>query len=99
VNFYNCAVPGVARARPEEPVGERSTPVRGRLRRRRRRQLPRGQRLTLRLLGYEREELLALRILDIAVNESAAADFEAMQRTGTRAGRRGSGARTARSSR
>ena len=39
------------------------------------------------LLGYEREELLALRVADVAVNETAAADFEAMQRRGTHAGR------------
>ena len=38
------------------------------------------------LLGYEREELLALRVTDVAVNEGAAADYEAMQRTGRRIG-------------
>ena len=39
------------------------------------------------LLGYDREELLALRVTDVAVNPSAAADFEAMQRQGTHTGR------------
>jgi PAS domain S-box-containing protein len=38
------------------------------------------------LLGYDREELLALHVADVAVNPSAAADFEAMQREGNRAG-------------
>ena len=38
------------------------------------------------LLGYDREELLALRVADVAVNESAAADFETMQRQGTNTG-------------
>ena len=39
------------------------------------------------LLGYDREELLALRVTDVAVNPSAAADFEAIQRQGTHTGR------------
>ncbi len=38
------------------------------------------------LLGYEREELLLLRVLDVAVNDGAASDFEVLQRTGTRSG-------------
>ena len=38
------------------------------------------------LLGYDREELLALRVTDVAVNESAAADFEEMQRQGRHVG-------------
>jgi PAS domain S-box-containing protein len=38
------------------------------------------------VLGYDREELLALRVTDVAVNASAAADFEAMQRQGSRTG-------------
>jgi PAS domain S-box-containing protein len=38
------------------------------------------------LLGYDREELLALRVTDVAVNASAAADFELMQRQGSRTG-------------
>ena len=38
------------------------------------------------LLGYDREELLALRVADVAVNEGAAEDFEAMRRQGSRTG-------------
>ena len=32
------------------------------------------------LLGYEREELLALRVTDVAVNDGAAEDYEEMRR-------------------
>jgi PAS domain S-box-containing protein len=38
------------------------------------------------LLGYEREELLALRVRDVAGNEEASAHFAAMLQTGERAG-------------
>ena len=38
------------------------------------------------LLGYEREDLLALRVGDVAVNESAADDYEALRRQRSRAG-------------
>ena len=38
------------------------------------------------LLGYDREELLLLRLTDVAVNEGAAADFEALRRAGNRTG-------------
>ena len=38
------------------------------------------------LLGYEREELLALRVPDVAADADAAAHFEKMLRTGKRAG-------------
>ena len=38
------------------------------------------------LLGYDREELLALRVTDVAVNEGAAADYAAMQRQGRHGG-------------
>jgi PAS domain S-box-containing protein len=38
------------------------------------------------LLGYDREELLALRVTDVAVNAGAAADFEVMQRQGRHTG-------------
>jgi PAS domain S-box-containing protein len=38
------------------------------------------------LLGYEREELLALRVGDVAVNRGAADDFEALRRQGRRTG-------------
>ena len=38
------------------------------------------------LLGYEREELLALQVPDLAGDEEASAHFEAMVRTGKRAG-------------
>jgi PAS domain S-box-containing protein len=38
------------------------------------------------LLGYDREELLLLRVLDVAVNAGAAADFESMQRGGSASG-------------
>ena len=37
-------------------------------------------------LGYEREELLALRVGDVAVNPGAADDFETMVRNGKHAG-------------
>ena len=40
------------------------------------------------LLGYEREELLALRVGDVAVNQGAADDFEALRRLGAPYGRR-----------
>jgi PAS domain S-box-containing protein len=39
------------------------------------------------LLGYEREELLALRVPEVAVEESAAAEWDAMLRSGERTGR------------
>jgi PAS domain S-box-containing protein len=32
------------------------------------------------LLGYERDELLALRVTDVAVNDSAVADYRGLQR-------------------
>ena len=38
------------------------------------------------LLGYDREELLSLRVPDVAVNEAAAADFETLQRLGEHTG-------------
>ena len=38
------------------------------------------------LLGYEREELLLLRVTDVAVNAGAAEDYEALQRSGNRSG-------------
>ena len=38
------------------------------------------------LLGYDREELLTLRVPDVAVNETAAADYETLQRTGEHTG-------------
>jgi PAS domain S-box-containing protein len=38
------------------------------------------------LLGYDREELLLIRVPDVAVNDGAAADYEALQRGGTLAG-------------
>ena len=38
------------------------------------------------LLGYEREELLLLRVTDVAVNEGAAADYQELQRGGSRSG-------------
>jgi PAS domain S-box-containing protein len=38
------------------------------------------------LLGYTREELLELRVADVAVNEGASADYGEMQRAGTHAG-------------
>jgi PAS domain S-box-containing protein len=38
------------------------------------------------LLGYEREELLRLRVTDVAVNEGADEDFEQMVRNGSHAG-------------
>ena len=38
------------------------------------------------LLGYDREELLRLKVTDVAVDERAAADYEALQRSGTLAG-------------
>jgi PAS domain S-box-containing protein len=38
------------------------------------------------LLGYNREELLAMRITDVARGEAAAAAFEAMRATGTSVG-------------
>ena len=38
------------------------------------------------LLGYEREELLALRVGDVAVNQGAADDYEALRRLGRRTG-------------
>ena len=38
------------------------------------------------LLGYDREELLLLRVTDIAINEGAAADYEALQRGGALSG-------------
>jgi len=39
------------------------------------------------LLGYDRAELLELRVTDVAVNETAAADYGTMRREGTSAGR------------
>jgi PAS domain S-box-containing protein len=38
------------------------------------------------LLGYERDELLALRVTDVAVNASAGDDYAAMRRDGTGTG-------------
>jgi PAS domain S-box-containing protein len=38
------------------------------------------------LLGYEREELLALRVSDVAVNDGAADDYETLIRSGTKHG-------------
>jgi len=38
------------------------------------------------LLGYEREELLALHVSAVAVNEGAEADYETMRRTGEHTG-------------
>jgi PAS domain S-box-containing protein len=38
------------------------------------------------LLGYTRDELLALRLGDVAVNPSAQEDFDEMRRTGMHAG-------------
>ena len=38
------------------------------------------------MLGYDREELLALRVRDVAGNEEAAADFEQMKRDGIHTG-------------
>ena len=38
------------------------------------------------LLGYDREELLLLRVADVAVNDDAAADYEALLKTGAGAG-------------
>ncbi len=38
------------------------------------------------LLGYDREELLRLRVTDVAVNDAAAADYEALQRGGSPSG-------------
>lgn len=38
------------------------------------------------LLGYEREELLALRVTDVAVNAGAADDYEAMRLRGSHTG-------------
>ena len=38
------------------------------------------------LLGYDREELLLLRVTDVAVNESAVADYREMRRAGTSSG-------------
>ena len=38
------------------------------------------------MLGYDREELLALRVTDVAVNEEAAADYERMKRSGIHTG-------------
>ena len=37
-------------------------------------------------LGYDREELLLLRVPDVAVNVGAAADYKALQRSGSRSG-------------
>ena len=39
------------------------------------------------LLGYEREELLRLRLEDVAVNEGADEDFDEMVRKGSHTGR------------
>ena len=39
------------------------------------------------LLGYTRDELLDLRLADVAVNPEAQADFDEMQRVGMRAGK------------
>ena len=39
------------------------------------------------LLGYARAELLELRVTDVAVNETAAADYGTMRREGTSSGR------------
>jgi PAS domain S-box-containing protein len=38
------------------------------------------------LLGYTREELLELSVLEVAVNPDAGADFEEMQTSGSRSG-------------
>ena len=38
------------------------------------------------LLGYERDELLELRVTDVAVNDGAADDYGEMQRSGSHAG-------------
>ena len=38
------------------------------------------------LLGYDRDELLELRVGDVAVNPGAQEDFDEMQRTGKNAG-------------
>ena len=38
------------------------------------------------LLGYDREELLLLRVADVAVNDDAAADYDALLKTGAGAG-------------
>ena len=38
------------------------------------------------LLGYTRDELLELRVTDVAVNPEAQADFDEMQRAGVSAG-------------
>jgi len=38
------------------------------------------------LLGYDREELLALRVSDVAVNDGAADDYETLIRRGTKHG-------------
>jgi PAS domain S-box-containing protein len=38
------------------------------------------------LLGYDRDELLALTVADVAVGETAAADFETVQRLGQHSG-------------
>ena len=38
------------------------------------------------LLGYSRKELLALQVTEVAVNEGAAEDFDAMLRAGSGAG-------------
>ena len=39
------------------------------------------------LLGYEREELLALRVTEVAVNDGAGDDFEELVRKGSHTGR------------
>jgi len=38
------------------------------------------------LLGYERDELLELRVGDVAVNDNAAGDYTGLQRGGVRTG-------------
>jgi PAS domain S-box-containing protein len=38
------------------------------------------------LLGYERDELLELHVTDVAVNDSAGADYGGLQRGGTHTG-------------
>jgi PAS domain S-box-containing protein len=38
------------------------------------------------LLGYDRDELLQLRVSDVAVNDSAATDFRGLQRRGVHTG-------------
>jgi PAS domain S-box-containing protein len=38
------------------------------------------------LLGYDRDELLQLRVTDVAVNDSAATDYRGLQRRGVRTG-------------